>query len=174
MKDMKIRSLKQCNFSFYIKVIIMKKFISLALVFSLFVSNSTIFATGANDSVKKYSNFFALVKAMFGASVILGAFAGVKVAAEEAKKLESKNKEFAAKTAIGVSGVFVGAASLIFSVNNMEELLFPVSRQKNNSFVYGFCLILNAANIIASLYELKHIVSGQVFSGKSLKVNIGL
>lgn len=122
---------------------------------------------------KNSGQFSRVVKAVVATGIVLGTFAGVKIAAAVLGVSDSKLARFAGKTFVGVAGTCVAIASIINSGTNLGEVsiaAFYGDTGKVNQFCFG----INMVNIVAALYTLKYILSGQVFSGNSFKINIGL
>jgi hypothetical protein len=153
-----------------------KKLVSLALVFSIFLSSPSIFAFGSDNFNKNLNRIATLAVAAALTGLTVGTLAGAKVAAKEIKKLQSPEKEFAAKTLVGFTGITASIASLIFSFRNIGAIIESEIKYeiKSDSIINEFSLAFYTVNIFASLYALKCIALGQVFSDKNVKLNINI
>lgn len=180
----------------------MKKLVSLALILSILSCSFSILANGDcnSDSCKSGTcgssscrqsgfvqenkgttcekeqisgQFTRVVKAVLATGIVLGTFAGVKILSSAMSASGSKVAKFAGKTLIGVAGACAAIASIINSGTNLSEIS-KAAYYGDTDKVNQFCFGLNMVNIAASFYTLKYILSGQIFSGNSLKISIGL
>jgi hypothetical protein len=123
---------------------------------------------------EKYSGKVTrVVKAVLSTGIVLGTFAGVKILSSVLSTSGSKVAKFAGKTLIGVAGACAAIASIINSGANLSEIS-KAAYYGDTGKVNQFCFGLNMVNVAASFYTLKYILSGQIFSGNSLKISIGL